>query len=118
MTEVLKKAPDFKHMWLEHLEWWGEEEAGLSNDMAAFARYTMSLLEQSDEHNQELCEIFSLIEKFLTQGDERLKDATATSFLENIYNNIVEVESSASIFINFLGPKSHQFVEGWARFSG
>lgn len=118
MVLILEKFPNFKKMWSEHLEWWGDEKAGLSNDMAVFSRYTIELLKNSEINHTELHEIFILIEKFMTDGSENLKDAVATCFLENIINATSWKTVNPLSFVNLLGAESKNFCKAWDEYTG
>jgi hypothetical protein len=56
MNLILNKFPEFTSVWQEHLKFWGEDEAGLSNDMTEFASFVIRNTEKMP--NQKRREIF------------------------------------------------------------
>jgi hypothetical protein len=117
MDLILKKFPGFKAAWQEHLNWWGGDISGLSNDMSAFSDYALSLL-KSNKHDQEIKHIFIFIEQLVADGDQAVRDAAATCFLENLINATSWGRISASSFAHLLGTKSKNYCKAWDEFTG
>jgi hypothetical protein len=115
MPLVLERIPGFQERWEAHLDWWGGEEAGLCNDIAALSEYVRECI--TEDRTQELPAIFALIEEFMTRGDEEVRDATATCFLENLLN-ITSEEVPAESYIGLLGNESKAYGRAWDRFTG
>ena len=115
---ILAKFPGFKDMCQEHLEYWGEEKAGLCNDMAVFSRYSINLLKEANKNISELKDIFLFIEKCMLEGNDNVKDATATCFLENIINATSWETISSLNFVQLLGCESKKFCKAWDEFTG
>ncbi|MBD3388146.1 MAG: hypothetical protein GF414_04315 [Candidatus Altiarchaeales archaeon] len=116
MDRVLKLTPAFKESWEAHLRYWSDEEPGLCNDMAALSRYIAARI--ANEHFDDLGGVFDLIELLLREGDQEVKDATATCFLENLANASSAKKIDANKFIHLLGPKSRAHWRAWDRFTG
>lgn len=113
MPLVLKLFPDFEKAWSEHLAFWGGDESGLGNDVAAFAQYTEELIAKSDERVES---IFDFVETCLLTGSEQVKAAFTTCFLENLLNaeNRIDIQG----FAPFLGDESRKFCRAWNDFCG
>lgn len=113
---VLGTVPEFEPAWQAHLKFWGNDKAGLSNDLAEFASYLIDNIDCLSSGKRE--DIFLLVERCLSEGDDAVKDAVATCFLENLLNAVSEKRIEASSFVKFLGAKSRTFCEAWDDFTG
>ena len=116
MKTILMEFPSFEERWKEHLNYWGEEEAGLCNDMAEFSYHVVDLIVSGDTEN--LAVIFKLIERLMSDGDEDVKDCVATCFLENLMNRVSDDVFPAANFVHLLGPESRAYCKAWDEFTG
>ncbi|HEV2761786.1 MAG TPA: hypothetical protein VGV38_02235, partial [Pyrinomonadaceae bacterium] len=103
MQEVLRAVPGFRRAWEAHLASWGGEPAGLCNDMSEFSRYLKDLIRGGRMVG--VRPAFDLAERLLEEGDETVKDAAATCFLENMLAYASAGEIPANTFVHLLGPK-------------
>ena len=117
MADLVARYPGFQDTWRAHLDYWEGEEAGLCNDMAEFAVYVGTLLEEN-ERTPELEAIFGHVESLLDDGTEEVKDAVATCFLENLVNRLEPGTAYRELFTGLLGPKSLAYCKEWSAFSG
>lgn len=110
---ILERFPDFSKVWAEHLAFWGDDEAGLGNDVALFAQYTADLIAKSDAC---IPSIFDFVEICLLEGNKQVQTTFKTCFLENLLNteNRIDIQS----FIPFLGDESRKYCRDWNDFSG
>jgi hypothetical protein len=83
--------------------------------MFEFTDYVSDLIEQGE--TKDLPRIFTFIEKLIVEGDQDVKDAAATCFLENLIN-YSDNTIPASSFVPLLGPKSRDYCKGWDEFTG
>jgi len=88
----------------------------LRNDVAAFSDYVGYQINQGKRDN--LKTIFDLIEELLTDGDQDVKDAAATCFLENLINLASANKLFSPDFVPFLGTNSRAYCEAWDSFTG
>ena len=116
MKLILSKVPEFEAAWRDHLNYWEGEEAGLSNDVAEFSRFVVRNIATMEEAKKQ--EVFSLIEFLLTEGDEVVKTAVATCFLENLMNAMSANRLSHEDFVPFLRKKSRAHCKAWDEFTG
>ena len=116
MDFILQNVPDFERAWRAHLEYWDGEEAGLCNDMSAFSSYVEDLVAKNRTEN--LKPIFDLIEQLMNDGDQTVKDAVATCFLENLINRASAGSVPARAFVHLLGPRSRAYCKAWDDFTG
>ncbi|MEI8632415.1 hypothetical protein P4S72_11190 [Vibrio sp. PP-XX7] len=86
----------------------GDDEAGLSNDLAEFASYLVDSLGSISIDKRE--ELFLFVEACLSEGDEMVKDAIATCLLENLLNAVSEERIDAHLFVNLLGTESRKVL--------
>jgi len=113
---ILQKVPEFQNSWEIHLNYWESEEAGLCNDVSSFARFT---IEKTNSKNQELLNtVFAVAEELLIDGDEDVRTAVATCFLENLLNGVSAGTISNSSFLSFLGENSKKHCRKWDEFTG
>lgn len=117
MNLVLQKFPSFQKMWQEHLDWWEGEAPGFSNDMSVFSDYVLELL-KVDNNSEEVREIFIFVEYLLNNGEQSVKNATKTCFLENLINATSWKRINALDFVDLLGVKSKKYCQAWDDFTG
>jgi hypothetical protein len=103
---LLEAAPGFESTWREHLQWWGTEERGIYNDTGAFATYVVDALEMG--HTQEFAQVFGVLERLLTEGDENTKAAASVGALESIQVQSTHRPFGPNAFLPWLGPKSRE----------
>jgi hypothetical protein len=108
-------VPEFGERWRIHRDYWNGAEAGLCNDVAEFSRFASDLIIEG--RIEDLREIFALIEELIVNGDEDVKDAIATCFVENLANWFVNNPSHEQ-FIKLLGPASRAYWKAWDDFTG
>lgn len=116
MDAILEQVPAFQECWEMHLSYWGGEDAGLCNDMAAFSHYVVDLI--GSGHLGSLDVIFDLVERFLQEGDQEVQDAVATCFLENLLNASSAGKVDISRFFSLLGIESRAYCRAWNRYTG
>lgn len=113
MNVVLAKFPEFGESWAKHKSFWGDEEAGLGNDVTAFSHYAKTLIEKNDPSVKP---VFEFVEECLQSGNEQVKNTFKTSFLENImnYGDQIDLVKIAPI----LGTESRLFCKAWNDYTG
>lgn len=116
MQVILNNVPEFQERWGEHLSYWDGEPAGLCNDMAAFCSFTINQINKGQ--TQKLQMIFDLIEHLMVNGDQDVKNAVATCFLENLLNSVSSGKLSSLTFVPLLGPESRKHCLAWDEFTG
>lgn len=114
---VHEVAPDFHDRWVAYLIDWrrhdpGTNPPGLCLFMMEFAGYVGdSILADSGTWMP----VFSLVERLMSEGNEEVKTATATCFLESLINRDA-VPTSA--YVPLLGPLSREHCRAWDSFTG
>jgi hypothetical protein len=116
MKIILQEVPEFDEHWQAHLKYWGDEEAGLCNDMSEFSKYAADLIQNGQFAN--LPVVFDVAERLMVEGDNEVKDAVATCFLENLLNIAGTEQLDASKFVDLLGPESRAYCKAWDEFTG
>lgn len=117
MKMILEKFPDFNQAWQKHLEWWGDDDHGLCNDLSAFCNYVCALL-QEKENEKHAKNIFLFIEQLMQEGEHDLQEAVATCFLESLINLASNGHVSTSTFVHLLGNESREHCKAWDEFTG
>ena len=116
MNLILKTVPEFESVWQAHIEYWGDDVAGLSNDLNEFSAFMIgNITEVSGLTKQN---IFLLVEELLNTGDVEVKDAIATCFLENLLNAVSDNKLSSNEFVHFLGKESRNYCKSWDGYTG
>ena len=85
------------------------EEAGIYNDLAEFATFIVDAYARQE--TESVVAAFATIEELVVGGDEEVRAAAAIGFLEDVINIASWRPFGASVFIQWLGPKSK---EAWA----
>ena len=113
---VLIACPAFQERWNKHRESWRNEEPGIYNDLGEFAHFIVDQAYPSGD----LASVnasFALMEKFLEEGDQEVRDAAGIGFLEDVQNISSWRPFGQAPFIERLGPLSRQawaeVEEGW-----
>jgi hypothetical protein len=119
-TKILKeKYANFeKHdSYLECLERYKDGDISFCGIMNAFTDYVVDSYIKC-ENKEKLKVIFEVIESFMKNGDNKVKDAAATCFLENLINISSHGDFDTSMFIYYLGPESKAYCKAWDEFTG
>lgn len=110
--EFVRLVPEFKDAWDEYRRGWGEETPGICTDFAEFSTFIHDAMRR--HLSLDLPGVFTFIEQCLQDGDEAIKDAAATCFLENLQNQ----GSHSDQWVHLLGPESRAFCRAWDEFTG
>ncbi|MEM9538602.1 MAG: hypothetical protein AAGA60_03720 [Cyanobacteria bacterium P01_E01_bin.42] len=116
MKQILEQIPDFHSAWSQYCEYWGDDCPGLCSDLTEFSDFVIMLL-QNNKHSV-LSKIFLIIENLMLRGDEEVKDAVATCFLENLLNETSFGTINVNEFVHFLGEESYRYCKEWDDFTG
>lgn len=119
MNLILKKFPNFHGAWQEYMDDWLEPgETSLNHMMTALSHYAEDLMIKGGAE-QELKNMFVLIEKLLQDGNpDYVHVAAATFFLENLINVASWGTISPFSFVHLLGEESKAYCKAWDEFSG
>ena len=116
MNWILDQVPAFRPFWESHLEWWGDDEPGLGNNVAAFSHYIVHLMR--NDQFEALKTTMDIVERLLTEGDDDVRTVIATNCLENIINRASSGGLTLESFVQTLGQKSRAYCIEWDRFTG
>ena len=114
---ILSEIPSFAPRWHAYLEYWEDSTPGLCSDVSEFSHYVIDLIKEN-EKPKNLANVFYLIESLLVDGDNEVKNAAATCFLENLLNVSSEEKIEAKQFVPFLGKESRVYCKSWDTFTG
>jgi hypothetical protein len=103
---VLSRCPGFKSAWEKHRELWQGEEAGIYNDLGEFASFIVDAYARQEV--SPIAAAFALVEELLDGGDEEVRAAAAFGFLEDLKNTASWRPFGATVFIQWLGPRSKE----------
>ncbi len=115
MAWIVERVPGFAPAWRRHRDFWDGEEAGLCNDLSAFADYVARRVDAGEP--AELRQIFYQVEHLMAGGDAQVQEAVATCLLESLVNlaswNRIERDFRA-----YLGPRSRAHCQAWDEVTG
>jgi hypothetical protein len=113
---LLEVSEGFKPIWNEFLEEWKEDdELPQYLVLSELARYISKLISKSNEN--ELKNIFNVIERWHLEGDDYVKEAATVGILEDLQNtNVVGIGVPEKVE-KYLLPESrkwwHKVYEFW-----
>ena len=114
---ILDTHDGFKPHWQEHLEFWEDEEPGITNDFSPYVHYVVELLKQ--DNLSELSKASALVEKFIVDGDDNVQYGATIGFLEGITNTLSGGNDKLAMkFSKVLQPRSRDFCKELDRFWG
>ena len=116
MPAMLDACPSFVPRWQELLaQWDDEDDLPLYVPLGDLARHLMGLVER--EETDELPAVFRVVERWHTEGDERVRDAATVGLLENLQNlNLHDSGTNPEQFRALLGPESQRCWDELAAF--
>lgn len=117
MQLIFEKFPGFQSYWDIYKQWWGDDESGFHNDISEFSHYIKDLLKEKKCNPEKLKEIFGFSEYLILNGDDDVKNALCTCFLENILNQTPS-EINPDQFVPYLGQESREYCKAWDEFTG
>jgi hypothetical protein len=117
---ILENFPDFKELWEKEIEeTWEGTSPGLCLDFAEFSHYIRDMIAKNNNDDKSTIELaFQIAEMLMNEGDDRVKDAVATCFLENLINAVAWERISAYSFVHLLGKESIEYCKAWDEFTG
>lgn len=104
VPELLRACPSAKSRWDEHLAWWGDDERGRYNDVNVFAQYVVD--SYVGRNVDERAAFFTLLERFLTEGDAEVVELASVGLIEDIQNLASHRTCGLQAFKEWLGPVS------------
>lgn len=114
---ALRVVPGFRQPLEDLREDWEPDPVALSIEMSEFSWFVAGLLKDAGRSEQVEAAL-AFVEDLLVRGDEALKDAAATSFLENLLNQVSGGELDPATFVDLLGPQSRAYCKAWDEFTG
>ena|SRR5258706_11517165 len=102
----LEACPEFSERWREHVEYWGNEEAGSYNDLAELARF---LLDSYESGNLEtVTKALDLTERLLQEKDPQTVQLLTVGLIESLQITGSHRPFDNDDFVKLLGPASKQ----------
>jgi hypothetical protein len=106
MPRLIAEFPGFRPRWEKHLELWAGKPSGSDNDIAEFAHFVVD--DYANGNGAGLQRAFDLMEQWLVNGNQNLRDLIAVGFLEDVQNVASRQAFGKEAFIPFLGPQCRQ----------
>ena len=107
ISALVEAFPDFTARWREHLAYWGGEPAGPYNDLAEFVHFVVEGLYEKGKRD-EVCRVFGLLEKLLSEADQDTTDLIGLGFFETLQNFASWRPYGNKVFEEFFGQRSMQ----------
>ena len=123
---IIEELPDLLQTthWEDHYVFMNYEDTqesmklcGVMNALTCYAEDILNMSYITIEKQQKIEKIFSVIEFFLNEGDNNVKDASATCFLENLLNDASSGRVKSEMFVHYLGIKSIAYCKAWDEFT-
>lgn len=113
-TLVFEAAPGFQVFWQAYLTEWedGHEAPSACRFFSVLSDYVHESI--VNHHAIPMPELFQLIERLVCEGDEDVRTAATTCFLENLQNQ----KTPPAVWVPHLGPASSQFCQAWDDYTG
>jgi hypothetical protein len=105
MPRLVEEFPEFRPRWEQHLSSWKGKAAGGYNDISVFAHFVVEELYPSGK-TQELQRAFDLMEQWLVNGNNKVRELVVIGFLEDVQNIASWQPFGRAVFIPFLGPQA------------
>jgi hypothetical protein len=117
---ILETFPKFKQLWEKEREsGWKGPIRGLCLDLAEFSHYIEDMIAKNNNNDKSTIELaFQIAEMLMNEGDDKVQEAVATCFLENLINAVSWDSISASSFVHYLGKESIEYCKAWDEFTG
>lgn len=111
----LDNVPEFRNEWRLHLA----SVNKIPTLCQAFSEFSDLTIKNILNYRNDCKErIFDSIEFLLEMGDEEVKDAVTTCFLENLLNAMSGGSMKAKDFVRYLKPLSIEYCRAWDAFTG
>lgn len=102
---LLAAEPDFRPLWEAFLaEWAGEKEPPLYLALSDLSRFLVARLEA--EHTNRFVAVFGVVERWLTEGDQYVREAAASGLIETLQNTGLYATGRPEAFLAWLGPEA------------
>jgi len=105
MPLLAEKFPGFRPRWEKHLSFWKGEPAGGYNDISEFAQFVVKEL-YSSGRTEETQRAFDLMELWLVNGNQNVRDLVVIGFLEDVQNIASWQPFGKAVFVPFLRTQS------------
>ncbi len=113
--ELIKQTfPKFLPYWESYIRDFGPD-LGLTIQMIPFEEYALSVVKINNVI--EIKKIFDFVELLFCNGDESVKDAIATSFLEYLLSKDPD-EIKFKKFVKYMGENAIGYCRAWDKFTG
>ena len=116
---LIEAYPQAREILVESAEYWVPESGSITSHsllsciVCSVVKY---FLAGEYENAQEL---FDLIEKLVSEGEERVSSAACTCFIESLQNIAsCEGEFEYSHFVSLMGPNATKYAKEWDCFTG
>jgi len=116
IAELVAAEPRFIHHLRKDVNHWLQDDGEISPCML-FSSLTNFVLEDiAADHCYNYRKIFALVENYVACGEEVLRNAASTCFIENLQN--VSAKIDPELWVHYLGDESRKFAQSWDRFTG
>jgi hypothetical protein len=105
---LLEACPSFEPEYKKFVaEWADEPDLPMYCVFGDFARHLSGLLVQ--RNNQVLHRVFSVVERFIVQGDKYVQEAAIVGILEDLQNGNLHSGTTPEQYLPFLLPQSRRW---------
>jgi hypothetical protein len=112
---LLDATPGIEKRWRLHLEHWGQAPRGLCIDVEELVVHVEEWIKTDNADG--LADLFEVVEQLLARGDDYVRDAVATCFVESLVNRVPGSISDDAL-AKLLGPRATEQARAWNDFWG
>ena len=108
---LVEACPSFALQWEQFLAEWAEEpDLPIYVALSDFARHLSVLL--ADNNGQVLQRVFSVVERFIVEGDGYVSEAAIVGIIEDLQNTNLHEGTTPDQYLPFLLPQTRRW---WAK---
>ena len=109
MPMFLQACPSFEIPWRAHREHWGDEDAGIYNDLSVLARHLAHLRES--EETGELRAALAVLEQLILEGAGEVQQAAIIGLIEDLSNGNLWNRDEPETIVPLLGTEARRWWE-------
>lgn len=116
IAELVVAEPQFVHYLREDVDDWLQDDGAISLCMVFTSLTNFVLADLAGEHRYNYEKIFALVENYIAGGEQALRNAAATCFIENLQNTSGRMDPG--LWVPYAGRQTRKFALAWDEFSG
>ena len=108
IQSLISVCPGIEQSWSEHLEFWGNDERAMFNDVSVVSDFIVD--SYREKRTDWFPQVFEKVEELISDDNEDVRGVIIVGLLENIQNKASWTVEGYRVFEQWLGPES---LEAW-----